>query len=134
MAELVIARLGSVEFSVLAGSFEVLQRRTTWRIDRPDPIDGMGTPVHRGRLDDAITLSGVVFPGYVGGLSSVERLRELGDVGEPQTLVDGEGAIYGRWLIENVDEEATLHTPTGKPRRIGYSVTLVAVPDEGASP
>jgi phage protein U len=134
MAELVIARLGSVEFSVLAGSFEVLQRRTTWRIDRPDPIDGMGTPVHRGRLDDAITLSGVVFPGYVGGLSSVERLRELGDGGEPQTLVDGEGTIYGRWLIESVDEEATLHTPTGKPRRLAYSVTLVAVPDERANP
>lgn len=131
MAELVIARLGSVEFSLRAGSFESLRRQTRFRIDRPDPIDGMGVPVHRGRFDDSITLSGVVFPGYVGSLSSVERLRELGETGEPALLVDGEGTLYGRWLVEAIEEEATLHTPTGKPRRISYSVTLAAVPSEG---
>ncbi len=130
MAELVIARLGDAEFSVAAGSFESLRRLTRWRIDRPDPIDGLGVPVHRGRVDDAITLSGVVFPGYVGGLSSVERLRELGDTGDPAMLVDGEGTIYGRWLVSALEEEATHHTPTGKPRRISYQLTLAAVPEQ----
>jgi hypothetical protein len=134
MADLVIARLGSVEFSLSAGSFESLRRLTRWRIDRPDPIDGMGIPVHRGRLDDSITLSGITFPGYVGSLASVERLRELGEAGEASLLVDGEGTLYGRWLVEAIEEEATLHTPTGKPRRVTYSVTLVAVPSEGLLP
>ncbi len=134
MAELVIARLGDVEFSVSAGSFESLRRLTRWRIDRPDPIDGMGVPVHRGRFDDSVTLSGVVFPGYVGGLSSVERIRQLGDSAQSALLVDGEGAIYGRWFVEMLEEEQTHHTPTGKPRRIAYMMTLVAVPDEGALP
>jgi phage protein U len=133
MADLVIARLGNVEFSVQAGSFESLQRRTSWRIDRPDPIDGMGTPVFRGRMGDSITLSGVVFPGYVGRLNSVERLRQLGDKGEPLMLADGEGAVYGEWLIEYLEEEATLTTPLGKPRRISYSLTLAALPARGAS-
>lgn len=134
MASLVVARLGSVEFSVSAGALDRLERHTRWRIDQPDPVDGMGRPTSRGRGRDEITISGVVFPGLVGRADSVERLRDLGDSGESHTLSDGEGKVYGSWMVVAVRESQTAFLPTGPARRRAYDLTLTADPDDGLVP
>lgn len=130
MSDLVVARLGSIEFSVKAGTFSTLSRNTRWRVDKPEPMQGLGVPTSRGRADDTLTIDGTSYPGYSGNLSTVERLREAGDAGEPLLLVDGEGGIFGYWMVEGVTEKKGPFMPTGIERRADWSLTLTSVPDE----
>jgi hypothetical protein len=132
MSDLVVARLGSVEFSLPAGTFTQIERGTSWRVDVPDPIEGLGVPDVRGRESDEITITGIVFPGFTGTLDSVERLRDAGDAGEPLLLVDGEGTIYGSWVVRSLQEMRAEHLPSGIPRKMNWTLVLVAVPEEGA--
>lgn len=129
MAKLVVARLGSIEFSVPEGTFTAIARHTTWRLDIPDPLEGLGKPVARGRGSDEITIDGLVFPGLTGTLSSVERLRSAGDEGESLLLVDGEGNLYGNWFVARLNERKGPFMPTGIERRSEWTLTLIADPD-----
>jgi phage protein U len=130
MSNLVVARLGDIEFSLPEGSFTQIERRTSWRVDVPDPITGLGTPDVRGRASDELRLTGAVFPGISGHLDSVDRLRDAGDAGEPLLLVDGEGTIYGEWVVSSVEESRQEHLPTGIPRKMSWVLVLVAKPEE----
>jgi phage protein U len=132
VAKLVVARLGSIEFSVPEGTFTAVARHTTWRLDLPDPMEGLGRPVSRGRGSDEITIDGLVFPGHTGTLASVQRLREAGDAGESMLLVDGEGNLYGNWFIARLNERKGPFLPTGIERRAEWTLTLNADPDDEA--
>ena len=129
MSNLVVGRLGSIEFSVPEGTFTSIARATSWRIDVPEPIEGPGTPVVRGRGSDEITIEGVVFPGFTGRLNSVERLRAAGDAGQPMLLVDGEGTLYGSWVVSRLNERSDAFLPSGAKRRTEWNLTLIASPD-----
>jgi phage protein U len=108
-----------------------LRRRTEWRIDQPDPVEGLGKPVNRGRARDELTIDGAAYPGYAGALDAVSALRDAADAGKSLTLVDGEGTIYGSWMIASIDEtQGPEFTPTGIPRRIEFSLTLKADPED----
>jgi phage protein U len=98
----------------------------------PEPLNGLGIPAVRGRRDDEITFEGVVFPGFTGTLNSVQRLRDAGDAGAPLLLVDGEGIVYGDWVVSRLSERKGPFTPTGIERRAEWSLTLVAVPETEA--
>lgn len=130
MSSLVVARLGDIEFSLPEGSFTQIERQTTWRVDVPDPITGLGVPDVRGRERDELRLTGLVFPGITGHLTSVDRLRDAGDAGEPLLLVDGEGTIYGEWVVRSIEESRQEHLPTGIPRKMAWVLVLVAKPEE----
>lgn len=129
MAKLVVARLGPVEFSVPEGSFDELARDTSYRVDVPEPLEGLGSPVGRGVESDLMTIRGVVFPGFTGSQSSVQRLRDLAETGKSALLVDGAGRLYGHWMISRVSERKTMFMDPGVPRRIEYDLTLIADPD-----
>lgn len=130
-AALVPIMLGRIPFSTTERSLGRLRRRTEWRIDRPEPVEGIGKPVNRGRARDEISIDGVSFPGYAGALDAVTKLREAGDAGDSLTLVDGEGTVYGSWMIVSLEEtQGPEFTPTGIPRRIDFNLTLTLDPDD----
>lgn len=126
---LAVMRLGTVEFSVKAGTFQELSRATRWRVDVPEPMDGLGVPIVRGTESDEITIRGVSFPGYSGNRSSVQRLRDLADTGKSHCLVDGELTVYGFWVIKSVNESKQEFTPTGVERKVTWDITLIADPE-----
>jgi phage protein U len=126
---LTVARLGPVPFSVAAGTFSEVARATRWRVDVPEPMDGLGVPVVRGKESEELTIRGVSFPGFSGTLSSVKRLWDLADTGKSYSLVDGELNLYGYWVIKAVNETKTDFAPTGIERKATWDITLVADPD-----
>lgn len=128
MANVVTMMLGAEAFCVPMGTFETLERSTRYRLDIPEPVDGQGLPVHRGIYSDTITLQGVVFPGYAGTQRSVQRFRDMATLGISQMLVDGFGNIYGNWYVSSIDERQSHHMGEGQPRRMEYTLVLVADP------
>lgn len=131
---LVPMRLGSIEFSITEGSFQELERSTAWRVDVAEPLEGLGKPIVRGRERDEITLQGVAYPGFSGTQDTVQRLRDAGDAGESLLLVDGALTFYGKWFIRAVSERGSAHMDTGKARRIDWTLSLVADPEDDLIP
>jgi phage protein U len=39
-------------------------------------------------------------------------------------LIDGNGFIYGRWLIESIQETKSVFFSDGNPRKIDFSLSL----------
>lgn len=130
MGKIVVGRLGDVEFSFQEGSMTAMERQTNWYIDRAEPIDGFGVAHARRKNYDQLRISGVVFPGTYGTAQSVQRLRDLGDTGEPQLLVDGEGTVYGYWLVSQVSESKSHLNATGVAQKSEYQLILESAGDD----
>lgn len=82
---------------------------------------------------ETVTLEGVMFPALRGGPADIEALRTAAAVGEARHLVDGRGAVLGRWAALRVEESwASLHVD-GRPRRIEYALELAHVADDAPS-
>lgn len=125
MAGSVPFRLGDTEFSLEAGPLQEWQRQESWVLDRQEPVDGFGVGAIRRKGSDQLRLTGVSFPGSeYGNAESVSRLRAQADTREPQLLVDGEGNVYGSWLIISLSERRGNFTPTGRERRAEWELTL----------
>lgn len=117
-------KLGSFAFSVDTATFSEIQRSTEYRWRPQERVGQRDALQYVGEGADTITLPGVIFPHYRGGLGQVTELRRQAAAGVPLLLVDGLGGIHGRWVIERVDEQQGVFLPGGVPRRQTYSLQL----------
>lgn len=62
------------------------------------PLEDVGDGVER------MALGGRLFPGKLGGLSSLEVLRRAQATGMPQLVVRGDGAVLGWYVIDRVGD------------------------------
>ena len=77
-----------------------------------------------GNGADTIKLDGTIYPHYRGGLNQIAAMRELAGLGEPQLLIDGRGMVYGKWVIQRVEETGTVFLDNGTPRKISFRISL----------
>ncbi|WCR59278.1 MAG: hypothetical protein PG978_000714 [Wolbachia endosymbiont of Ctenocephalides felis wCfeF] len=68
-----------------------------------------------------IDLTGVIYPHHQN--SSLEQLRNLRDVKEPNILVYG-SEILGNFVVTNVEERQVSSFPCGMPRKIEFQIKL----------
>jgi len=69
-----------------------------------------------------IDLTGVIYPHRQNG--SLEQLRNMCDIKEPNVLVDGSGKVLGNFVVTNVEEKQTSYFPCGLPRKIEFQIKL----------
>ena len=120
----VMMRLGDFKFMILTASYQELQRRTEWSWPSQQRF-GLGpSSQFVGNGEDVITLMGTVFPEWRGGSMQVQRLRDMGNMGEAYLLIGGLGQIFGTWLIEKVEEKQSLFAAFGTPRKQEFVLTL----------
>jgi hypothetical protein len=125
MTEVMMA-LGSYRFSVRTAAFDALRRSSAWRWPAQERIGRAPARQFVGAGDDALEISGVIYPHYAGGLRQVERLRETAGSGVPLPLVDGRGRLWGMWCIERIEETGRVFHADGRPQKIEFSLTLAA--------
>ena len=125
MAASVPFRLGDIEFSLSEGPLQDFERSERWIVDKQEPLTGFGVAVARRKGVDELRLSGIAFPesGY-GTAESVSRLRDMAETLEAQLLVDGDGNVYGTWIVTSLMERQSNHTPDGRARRVSWELTL----------
>lgn len=118
--------LGGYFFSVDTASYQTLERATDYRWASQDRL-GRG-PAHQfvGQGDDTITLAGVIYPHYKGGLGQVDAMRAEAAKGQPLDLVDGFGKVWGVWVIRSVRDRRSQFLGNGAPMRIEFQVELAA--------
>lgn len=124
MGQNIMLQLGSFQFSVNTAAYQDLRRSTQYKWATQDRFGQAPARQFTGYGDDSITLQGVIYPEYRGGLGQLDQMRAIARSGQPQLLVDGNGRIMGRWVIEQVDEGQTVFAINGQARKQEFTLQI----------
>lgn len=121
--------LGLFVFQLSTASYQELQRQTSWR--HPSNSRVGNTPAYQftGKGEDTISLNGDVFTELTGYQEPMELLRNMADTGKAFILIEGTGKIYGKVIINSVQETRTVFFTNGGARKISFSLQLTIVED-----
>ncbi len=112
------------QFSLSSSAYQQLRRSTEYRWPVQERLRRRPARQFVGPGNDAIELSGTIYPHYRGGLRQMECMRAVAGQGEPLRLVDGRGISWGRWCIERIEETQTVFFRNGDPRRVEFHLSL----------
>lgn len=124
-----LATLGAFVFQLKTAPFDKLARSTNWRWAANNRVGRRPAYQHVGPGEDSITLSGALMPELTGGRANLDTLRWMADEGKAWPLIDGEGHIYGLWLIESLSETRSEMFKDGAARKIEFSLGLKKADD-----
>jgi phage protein U len=123
-----MARLGSFTFGIDTAAFQELQRTSTYKWQAKDRIGRQPAQQNTGRGADTITLNGVIYPHYRGGIGQVAALRAQAVSGLPLPLIyafESVGQYCGLWCVTGIEETRTVFFDNGTPRKIEFRLSLV---------
>ena len=123
MTEIMLA-LGDFRFSVGTAAYQQLRRTVEYRWPSQARVGRRPSRQFVGIGEETIGLDGVIYPHYKGGLGQLPDMRTAAGKGEPQTLADGLGNIWGKFCILRVEETQTVFASAGVPRKIEFRLEL----------
>ncbi len=122
-----MASLGTFQFGIDTAAFKELQRSSTYRWQKLDRIGRKPAQQFIGEDADKITLNGVIYPHWRGGIGQVEAMRTAASLGEPLPLVysfESTGQYCGLWCITDIEETRSVFFEDGTPRRIEFRLSI----------
>ncbi|MGR3199467.1 MAG: phage tail protein [Paracoccus sp. (in: a-proteobacteria)] len=131
LSSLVMMALGAFRFGVNRASYQIFTRKAGWRWEQIDRAGRAPALQYLGPDADEITLEGVIYPHFRGGLRQVELMRAVAGTGQPMILVDGLGWVWERWAITGIEETRSVFMADGAPRKIEFSIDLRAYGRDG---
>ncbi len=121
---LTMMALGPFRFGIATAAYQSLDRSTEYRWESQERIMRHPAMQFVGAGHTTITLDGVILPMFRGGLSQVDRMRDIAASGSPQILVSGRGRVFGPFVIMKVAEKQTVFLPDGTARKLEFSVEV----------
>jgi uncharacterized protein len=118
--------LGDYRFSLRTAAYQELRRRNSWRWPMVDRVGARPAAQFVGPGEDSVTMSGVVYPHFNGGLGQLSAMRAEADKGEPLMLVDGTGQVWGKYVITDLEEGQEVFFSNGAPRCQHFDLSLQA--------
>jgi phage protein U len=119
--------LGNFVFGLDTMAFQELQRQNEWKHPSTSRVHARDAHQYTGPGEDTINLTGWFSPSLAGNPASFDELRELGDKGEGYVLVDGEGKVYGAYVINSLSESQNNVGKTGQANRFEFTIKLTRV-------
>ena len=116
--------LGFFVFSLHTLAYQDLQRQLAWRHASTSRVGARPAHQYFGPDEEKITLSGVLLPEFAGSRLSLELLQAMAETGRAWPLIQGDGLLFGEYLIVSIQTTGTLHFQDGAPRRIEFQLTL----------
>lgn len=116
--------LGYFVFSLYTLAYQDLQRQIAWRHASTPRVGARPAHQFLGPDDETLTLSGVLLPEFAGSRLSLELLEAMATTGRSWPLIQGDGLLYGEYLITGIQTTGTLHFQDGAPRKIEFQLTL----------
>jgi phage protein U len=123
MSETLLA-LGDYRFSIDTAAYQTLKRHQSYRWQSQERLLRSPAQQFVGIGEDTITLSGVIYPHYRGGLGQLNDLRQQAATGEPLLLVDGLGFVWGQWVIVSIEETQSHLQSYGMPLKQAFQLQL----------
>lgn len=116
--------LGPFRFNLDGLAFQELTRSSGYVWAELQRVGGSPALHFTGRTADTMSLPGVFFPHWKGGLAQLPVMRLAAEQGQPLPLVTGYGTFLGMWVIEKIDESQTVFFQDGAPRRVDFVISL----------
>jgi len=123
MTETMLA-LGTFRFAMDTAAYQSLRRSVEYRWPSQARVGRRSARQFVGIGDETISLQGIIYPEFKGGLKQLDTMRDLAGQGKPQILTDGTGKVWGKWCISTVEETQTLFFADGTPRKQEFSLQL----------
>lgn len=120
----VMMAVGPFRFSLETAAYDELERAQSWRWASVDRLGSRPAKQYLGPGDDSIMLRGCIYPHYRGGLGQVEKMREAADMGVAHHVVDGNGRVWGDYVITDIREGQRVFFSNGAPRLQTFDITL----------
>ena len=116
---------GGYVFSVGTAAYASLQRSVKYAWRSKERVGKLPMQEFTGRGEETISLRGVIYPDYRGGIAQVDLMRIQAGLGKPLPLVGGDGRVFGLWCARSIDEDQTWFDGRGRAQRIEFRLELV---------
>lgn len=124
LATPVMMQLGTFQFGINTAAYQGLSRSDEWRWPDQERFGQAPALQYTGPGATTITLDGILYPEWRGGLGQLDAMRAEAGKGRPLVLVDGRGQALGMWVIERVDESQSIFAAGGVARRVEFTLQL----------
>lgn len=122
---------GMFVFELHTAPFQSVDQQLAWRHAPNSRVGVRPARQFLGADDETVTLAGVLLPEITGGEPSIDALRKMADEGAAEPLIDGNGRVFGIFVITSIAVTRTLFFKDGTARRIEFRIALARV-DEHA--
>ncbi|ELI8045028.1 TPA: phage tail protein [Yersinia enterocolitica] len=116
--------LGMFVFMLQTVPYQNLQHQMAWRHPSNARIGLRPSSQFLGPDEESITLSGVLYPELTGGKVSLMALQLMAETGKAWSLIEGNGAIHGMFVIESLSRTKSIFFSDGSARKIEFTLTL----------
>lgn len=120
----VMLKLGDYRFSVDSAAYQSLNRSMSYRWVAQERLTRCPAQQYIGPGAETISLSGIIYPHYKGGLKQLDTMRREAAKGKALHLSDGFGGIHGRWVITQIGETQTVFDVSGAPLKQEFQLQL----------
>ncbi|MDA5548610.1 phage tail protein [Yersinia massiliensis] len=115
---------GMFVFMLQTVPYQDFQHQMAWRHPSNARIGLRPISQFLGPDEESITLSGVLYPELTGGKASLMALQLMAETGKAWSLIEGNGAIHGMFVIENLSRTKSIFFSDGSARKIEFTLTL----------
>ena len=119
--------LGLFVFMLQTAPYQELQQQKQWRHAANNRVGLRPALQYLGPDSDPITLTGVLFPALTGGRLTMMALEQMAETGKAWPLIEGDGTIYGMYVIESISTTKSHFFRDGAARRMEFTITLKRV-------
>lgn len=116
--------LGMFVFTLKTLPYQTIEYSKAWRYPANNLTSRIPVLQSTGRDNDQITLSGVLIPEITGCRLLLAALELIADQGKTWPLIERSGAIYGRFIIESINETKANFFKGGTARMIEFTIQL----------
>ena len=116
--------LGPYFFSWLTASYQNRSESRSYRWEAQHVIGQFPLYQYMGPGEQILTLDGIIYSNYRGGILQIPLMKQAASRGEPLMLVDGIGNILGKWVIIRLEEKQAAFCSNGLPRKAEFTLEL----------
>jgi phage protein U len=124
------SKLQPYYFNLDTAGFNELRRQTSARWAGQERLTREIAQQAVGQGEDKLTIKGVIFPAFRGGIRQLGKLRTITRRLQPVTLITGYGDVLGTWCLTSVDEEQGALLAGGIPRKQGFTLEFLKYGDD----
>ncbi|WP_086873998.1 phage tail protein [Kosakonia pseudosacchari] len=118
---------GMFVFMLRTTPYQQLRHSQEWRHVKNERVNQSASWQYIGAGDDTVTLEGVLYPEITGGNLSLSALETIGFAGRPWPLIEGDGRIYGMYVMTRLERGKSEFDQYGNPKKIEFTLSLSRV-------
>ena len=116
--------LGEYRFGLSTSAYQEFTHSAEYRWASQERLGRLPARQYLGPGQETISLRGVLYPYYKGGLGQLDRMRAEANRGVSLLMTEGNGRAWGRWVITSIEETRRVFDSDGRPRQVEFRLQL----------